>query len=75
MFRLSKKLKGGCHKEVGAPKMGLNEAHGLCPDAPVFFNLFPGFWTGAHPPRKYYTHAFQRSRIFYHKDTKSLRLG
>jgi hypothetical protein len=38
--------------------------YGLCPDAPGFFNLFPGFWTGDHPPRKYYTHAFQRSRIF-----------
>jgi len=32
--------------------MGLNEAHGRCPDAPVFFNLFPGIWTGAHPPQE-----------------------
>jgi len=23
IFRLSKKLKGGCHKEVGAPKNGI----------------------------------------------------
>ena len=43
---------GERHKAVGAPKMGSNEAHGLCPDAPVFFNLFPGIWTGDHPPRK-----------------------
>src|SRR3990172_11096297 len=65
IFRLSKKLKGGCHKEVGAPKMGLCEARGLCPDAPVFFNLFPGIWTGAHPPQgNTIPHAFQRSRIF-----------
>ena len=49
----------------GAPKMGLCEAHGLCPDAPVFFNLFPGIWTGAHPPQEStIPHAFQRSRRF-----------
>ena len=52
VFILLKKLRGGCHKEVGAPEMGLCEARGLCPDAPVFFNLFPGIWTGAHPPRE-----------------------
>ena len=36
----------------GAPKMGLNEAHGRCPDAPGFSNLFPDFRTGDHQPRK-----------------------
>lgn len=29
--------------------------YGRCPDAPGFLNLFPGIWTGDHPPRKYYT--------------------
>ena len=63
VFILLKKLRGGCHKEVGAPEMGLCEARGLCPDAPVFFNLFPGIWTGAHPPQENtIPHAFQRSR-------------
>ena len=52
---LTVNLRGEYHKEVGAPKMESCEAHGLCPDAPVFFNLFTGFWTGDHPPRKYYT--------------------
>ena len=37
--------------------------YGLYPDAPVFFNLFPGIWTGAHPPQENtIPHAFQRSR-------------
>ena len=51
-FILLKNLRGECHKEVGAPKMGLNEARDLCPDAPGFFNLFPGIWTSDHPPQK-----------------------
>ena len=50
---------------LGAPKMGLNVLYGYRPDAPVFFNLFPGIWTGAHPPpENTILHAFQRSRIF-----------
>ena len=36
-------------------RTGLNVALGRCPDAPGFLNLFPGNWTGDHPPRKYYT--------------------
>ncbi len=65
-FILLKNLRGGCHKEVGAPETGLCEARGRCPDAPVFFNLFPGIWTGDHPPQENtIPHAFQRSRIFF----------
>jgi len=37
---------------LGAPKMGLNVLYGYRPDAPVFFNLFPGFWTGNRPPKE-----------------------
>ncbi len=33
-------------------RTGLNVALGLCPDAPGFLNLFPGIWTGDHPPKK-----------------------
>ena len=72
MFRLSngffillKNLSGGCHNEVDAPETGLNEARGLCPDAPGFLNLIPGIWTSAHPPQENtISHAFQRSKIF-----------
>ena len=72
MFRLSngffillKNLSGGCHNEVDAPETGLNEARGLCPDAPGFLNLIPGIWTSDHPPQENtISHAFQRSKIF-----------
>jgi len=50
--------------KYGAPKMGLNEAHGRCPDAPGFFNLFPGIWTGDHPPRRYYTPRLSKVKEF-----------
>jgi hypothetical protein len=42
-------------RRYGAPANRINVALGLCPDAPGFPNLFPGIWTGDHPPRKYYT--------------------
>ena len=66
VFIPPKNLSGGCHNEVGAPKMGLNEAHGLCPDAPGFLNLIPGIWTGDHPPTKIlYPAPFKGQGYFY----------
>ena len=40
------------HKEIGAPVDGIVEPLRLCPDAPGFFNLKPGIWAGASPPRQ-----------------------
>ncbi len=81
MFRLSngifillENLKGGCHNEVGAPETGLNEARGRCPDAPGFFNIFPGIWTGDHPPRKYHTPRLSKVKdIFINRGAHEIR--